>query len=411
MNVLFLTLSNMENVDERGIYTDLVREFANRGINIYVVSPREKRTDLPTQLFSRDKINILKVKTGNITKTANFIEKGISTLLIEKQYLDAIKKYFKNVHFDMVIYSTPPITFERLVRYFKNKHKSKTYLILKDIFPQNAVDINAIKKGGLLWRYFRNKEKRLYQISDVIGCMSKGNVDYILKHNPYIDRNKVEVFPNSIRPIKKAYIDRSTKSKELIKKYNISENTTLFVYGGNLGKPQGIDFLLEVVDNFYKVDNGYLLIVGSGTEYERIKNYIDNKKPKNVKLINKLPKKEYDQLLEIADVGLIFLDRRFTIPNFPSRLTAYMEYSLPVLAATDRNTDLKDVLLESESGFWCESGDISSFIDYANKLSLNKDLRIKMGQNGRKYLEDNYDIRKTIDIMLKHLLMEAKENV
>ena len=75
MNVLFLTLSNMENIDERGIYTDLVREFANRGINIYVVSPRERRRGLPTELIRRDKINILLVRTGNITKTSNFIEK------------------------------------------------------------------------------------------------------------------------------------------------------------------------------------------------------------------------------------------------------------------------------------------------------------------------------------------------
>jgi len=144
--------------------------------------------------------------------------------------------------------------------------------------------------------------------------------------------------------------------------------------------------------------------VGSGTEYSRIEEHINNVKPTNVKLLAKLPKVEYDKLLTIADVGLIFLDKRFTIPNFPSRLTSYMEYSLPILAATDKNTDLKDVLLNSNSGFWCESGDISSFINYANKLSSDEELRLKMGENARKYLEDNYDIIKTIDIILKHIL-------
>lgn len=402
MNVLFLTISNMENVDERGIYTDLVREFANRGINIYVVSPREKRTGLPMELISKDKIHILLVKTGNITKTANFIEKGISTLLIERQYLKAILKYFKDVYFDMVIYATPPITFEKIVRYFKNKHNSKTYLMLKDIFPQNAVDIGLMKNGSLIWKYFREKEKRLYEISDVIGCMSEGNVNYLLKHNPYIEKSKVEVFPNSIKPIERVYITK--KDKLLLDKYGIPKEAVVFIYGGNLGKPQGIDFLLEVISNFHKIKNGYLLIVGSGTEYGRIEKHINNVKPRNVKLLDKLPKAEYDKLLTIADVGLIFLDKRFTIPNFPSRLTSYMEYSLPILAATDKNTDLKDVLINSNSGFWCESGDISSFIEYANRLSSDKDLRIKMGENARKYLEDNYDITKTIDVILKHIL-------
>ena len=120
-------------------------------------------------------------------------------------------------------------------------------------------------------------------------------------------------------------------------------------------------------------------------------------------MFKRLPKEEYDKLVKLADVGLIFLDRRFTIPNFPSRLTSYMENSLPILAATDKNTDLKDVLIESKSGFWCESGDIDTFIRYAQKLSEDNDLRNKMGLNGRLYLEENYDITKTVDILLKHL--------
>jgi len=391
----------MENINERSIYTDLVRELSQRGINIYVVSPREKRINLPTDYRKEGNISILKVKTGNITKTKSFIEKGISTILIEYQYLKAIRKYFNNVKLDMVIYSTPPITFNKIIKYFKRRYNSKTYLILKDIFPQNAVDIGIIKKGSLIWRYFRNKEINLYKNSDIIGCMSKGNLEYILKHNPFLEKDKVEIFPNAIKPIKRIEIRK--KNPEILKKYNIPENAILFVYGGNLGKPQGIDFLLEVVDNFYLVENSYLLIVGSGTEFDRIKAHIENNKPKNVSLLNKLPKEEYDELIKSADVGLIFLDRRFTIPNFPSRLTSYMENSLPILAATDVNTDLKDVIRESNSGFWCESGDINSFIEYANKLSTDEELRKEMGLNSRLYLEENYDITKTVNILLKHL--------
>ncbi len=401
MNILFLTLSNMENINQRGIYTDLVRELSKRGINMYVVSPREKRQNLPTEFVSEGNINILKVKTGNITKTKSFIEKGISTIRIEDQYLNAIIKYFKNIKFDMVIYSTPPITFNKIIRYFKKRDNSKTYLMLKDIFPQNAVDIGAMKYGSLLWKYFRKKEINLYKNSDMIGCMSQGNVEYILKQNPFIDKNKVEIFPNAIKPIER--IETRIKDKEVLKKFNIPFNSTLFVYGGNLGKPQGIDFLLEVGDNFYKVDNGYLLIVGSGTEYSKIESFIKNRKPKNVSLYERLPKDEYDKLISSADVGLIFLDKRFTIPNFPSRLTSYMENSLPVLAATDVNTDLKDVLKDSNSGFWCESGDLDSFIRHAKLLSKDKELRERMGLNGRLYLEENYDVTKTVNILLKHL--------
>lgn len=401
MNILFLTLSDINDINHRGIYADLIRELDKREINTYVVSPRQKREKLPTELIKKNNTQILKVKTGNITQTTSFVEKGISTLMIEYQYLNAIRKYFNDVHFDMIMYSTPPITFNKIIKYYKKNHNSKSYLILKDIFPQNAVDIGLMKKNSILHKVFRKKEINLYKYSDVIGCMSPGNMNYILKHNAYVDKRKVEIFPNAIDPIDLKEIGASDKN--ILKKYNISKDDTIFIYGGNLGKPQGIDYILRVVNNFHKVENGHLLIIGSGTEFNKIDNYIKETKPKNVSIYKKLPKKEYDELVRCADVGLIFLDNRFTIPNFPSRLTSYMENSLPVLAATDPNTDLKDVLNESKSGFWCESKDAESFIKYAKKLTEDSELRKVMGNNGRKYLEENYNIEDTVDILLKHL--------
>ncbi|MDA3884551.1 MAG: glycosyltransferase family 4 protein [Candidatus Delongbacteria bacterium] len=395
-NILLLTLANFEDINKRGIYPDLVKTLADK-CDVFVVSPREKRTKLKTELSIYGNIKTLKVQTGNITK-CGFIEKGISTLLIEKQYLNAINKYFKDIKFDMVMYSTPPITFGKVIKHFKIKHQSISYLILKDIFPQNAVDIGLIKKNGFLHKYFRKKEKQLYELSDYIGCMSPANIKYILDHNPSLDKNKIEVFPNAIIPIEKK--EKSEKDVDLLNRYKIPADSVLFVYGVNLGKPQGIDFLLEVVSNFHRVKKGFLLIVGSGTEYNKLKSHFNTVKPSNAALFGYLHKNEYDKLLGNTDIGLIFLDKRFTIPNFPSRLTAYMESSMPILAATDKNTDIKDVIKNSENGLWSESGDIESFISNANKLADNEELRTKMSTNSRRYLEENYDVRKTVEIIL-----------
>jgi hypothetical protein len=146
MNILFLSISKIKKISERGIYTDLIREFRNRGNNVYVVSPRERRYKKRTEFSNEEGINILRIKTGNITKI-NLIEKGISTLLIEKQFLYGIKKYFNNIVFDLIIYSTPPVTFEKIVQYVKERDNARSYLILKDIFPQNAVDLGLLKKA------------------------------------------------------------------------------------------------------------------------------------------------------------------------------------------------------------------------------------------------------------------------
>jgi len=291
MNILFLTLAYPEGEYARNIYTDLMQEFKERDNNVYVVCQRERRYGKPTEIQIEKGINVLRIKTGNITKT-NIIEKGLTTILLESQFIWAIKKYIRHIKIDLLIYSTPPITFERAVKFVKKLNNCKTYLLLKDIFPQNAVDMGMIKKNSLLWNYFRAKEKRLYVISDFIGCMSKANVEYVLKHNREIVPNKVEECPNCIKPA--PLCSPNDKGVNMRQKLGIPKDAVIFVYGGNLGRPQGIGFLLDVLDNIKERNDIFFLIVGSGTEYARIEHLIQNKKLLNAKIIKTLSKDGYD---------------------------------------------------------------------------------------------------------------------
>jgi glycosyltransferase involved in cell wall biosynthesis len=396
VKVLFLSIANISD----GLYADLLHEFRDRGDTVYLVSQVERRHKLPTSYTVNDGIHWLRVRTGNIRNVGN-IEKGISTILIEQQFINAIKKYLSDVQFDLVLYSTPPVTFERAIRYIKNKYQCLAYLLLKDIFPQNAVDMHMIKKKSLIWRYFRAKEKRLYAISDYIGCMSPANVAYVLKHNPEVVEDKIEVCPNSIKP-KPLSEFTAIEGAHIRNKYCVPQNATLFVYGGNLGKPQGIQFLLKALEELKDKGNIFFLIVGSGVEYPTIKEAINKNKYKNVSLHPLLPKDDYDSLLSVADVGLIFLDHRFTIPNFPSRLLAHLESATPVLAATDIHTDIKDVILESKCGMWIESSDVKGFAALVEKMSSDAVNLKEMGLSGRNYLEKNYMVSMCYDIITSH---------
>lgn len=401
MKILFLSLSRFDDVNVRGIYSDLMREFIRRGNEVFIASPTERRFGKPTHLIDSENCHILKIKTLNIQKI-NIIEKGIGTLLLEYQFDSAIRKYWGNVKFDLVLYATPPITFNRVIERIKRRCGARSYLMLKDIFPQNAVDLGMMKEGGFLHRMFRKKEERLYQISDRIGCMSPANCEYVIKHNPAVGPAKVELCPNAIEPIGIKPTSDEERS-ELLGELNIPVDKTIFIYGGNLGKPQGIDFLLEVVTANEKRDNSYIIIVGNGTEYPKIEKWFSENNPKNAKLLSALPKDKYDNLIRAAHVGLIFLDRRFTIPNFPSRLLSYLENSMPVLLATDPNTDMGRIAQENGFGMWSLSGDIDKFMANMDELSSNNDRTTAMGSIGQRYLIDNYSIEKTADIIIKSL--------
>ena len=286
-----------------------------------------------------------------------------------------------------------------IINKIKNRNHARTYLLLKDIFPQNAVDIGIMPSSGILYHTFRKKEQKLYQLSDYIGCMSPANVKYLLKHNPEINPESVEVCPNSVE----LEINFPTIEKDKIKeKFGIPAQSVVFIYGGNLGKPQGLDFLLKVLDSNRDKKNIYFLVVGSGTEYGKMAQWFDSNKPENAQLLSALSKQDYDELVQSSDVGLIFLDPRFTIPNYPSRLLSYLEYKMPVLMATDVNTDIGAIAEENGYGVWCENGDVDKFNSLVDKLVANPVLRTLMGEKGYKYLEENYTVEHSYDIIMKH---------
>ncbi len=400
MNILFLTTGRMDNIEQRSLYPDLLRCFRDKGHNIYTVSSYEKREERETELINENGAHMLHVKIGNLTQT-NKIEKGFSTLRIEKQYLDAIKKYFANIKFDLVMYSTPPITLVKVIEFLKKRDYCQTYLLLKDIFPQNAVDLGMLRKTGikgLLYRFFRNKEQSLYKISDYIGCMSQANVDYIVENNPELNPEIVEICPNCIDVIDMSVNDDTRKT--IREKYNLPQDKKIFIYGGNLGKPQGIDFMISCLRSQAYNEKYFFLIVGAGTEFDKLQAYIDKEMPLNVKLLKRIPKEDYDAMVGACDVGLIFLDHRFTIPNFPSRLLAYMQAKLPVLAVTDPHSDVGKVVVDGGFGWWCESNDIDGFSKLISKINFEK---IEMQKDIEFfYLVNNYSVERAYSIIMKH---------
>ena len=169
MNILFLTMAQMLDINNYGIYTDLMRKFANEGHNVHIATPLQRRTRLNTHIINTNNVHILGIKTLNVTKT-NTIEQGVGQILLEYQFINAIKKYWVNTHFDLILYSTPPITFTNVIKYLKQKNPTAvTYLLLKDIFPQNAIDLGMLTESGIkgiLYSFFRRKEKELYRLSN-----------------------------------------------------------------------------------------------------------------------------------------------------------------------------------------------------------------------------------------------------
>ena len=393
MKVLYIGQFDI-SLNGKGIFRDIVSALLQKGHKVILCcadSIYEK-----TQVVEENGVKKVEVKVPN-QFGVNVVKKGIILLCLERVIRNAVDEYLSNEKFDLVLYATPPITFANVIKYCKKKFGCKSYLMLKDIFPQNAVDLQMMSKTGLtgiIYKIFRAKEKKLYKYSDAIGCMSQANIDYLKAHNDNLQGKKIELFPNAVIVGQGNAPDKSD-DRSILDKYGVPKDKMVFIYGGNLGKPQGLDFLEKGIKSVSGSNDVYFIIIGKGSEKKKLFAALNG--VENVLTLDALPKEEYEKLCAQCDVGMIMLDKRFTIPNYPSRMLSYMQNAMPMFACTDKNTDVRQLVEEQANcGKWCYSDDVDAFKSSIEWFVNNKDRLAKLGKNGYNYMVKHFNVEDNV---------------
>lgn len=395
MKILFLTISMPNLSGSSNMYAALIHELARNGHEVCVVAPvaASERTEIESV---SEKLRLLKVKSLPLFGV-NLVRKGIANVLLPFIYQRAIDRYLKGEKFDLIITPTPPITLANVVARMKKRSRAKTYLILRDIFPQNAVDLGFMKKWWPLYWHFRRQEKKLYRVCDKIGCMSQGNIDYIRKHDPEVPAEKLHILENfqTVEPLVPA-------TEDLKAKYGVGGKFVV-IFGGNMGVPQKLENVLALA-KACEADypDVVFLLVGKGVQQARIRKMIDEMNLSNTILKDFIPYQDYQKLVAQCDIGLISLNERFTIPNIPSKTLSYFNLKIPVLASLDAATDYGKILEDINAGLWSIAGDVPALKANFDKLYRDPERRKQMGENGRRYLETHMS-----DKVAYRVLMDA----
>ena len=397
MNILHISIAYPKS-GASNIYSDLDTALVENGHNVCVAVSDNTAGELSASM--ENGIEVMRIASRKIFSVGP-VQKALA--FIELPYLmkRAIGEKFGSRKFDLIIFEAPPVTLWKAVKWAKKKFSCPAYLMQKDIFPQNAVDLKMFSKHSLPYFYFRRQEIKMLQTADAIGCMSDGNIRYILEHNTYLNKDKVCLFPNTEKLSPMISDEQKRSARQAIsKKFGIPPEACVFIFGGNMGRPQDIPFLCGALKCLNGNKRAYFLCIGTGNEAGRLKSFIESNNITNAKYFAKMPRDDYIEAARGCDVGLVVLNSNFTIPNYPSKTLGYMQSSLPILAATDTNTDYKD-LIESaaECGLWCNSSDTGAFVQAVERFSGDENLRRKLGRNGRKYFEENFQVSRSVEIL------------
>ncbi len=371
---------------------DLGIELHKQGHSVTVITPN-CLNDNDLELSTESELTVARIKTGKL--------KGVSRLsrAIREAQLSATmwrkgKDFFRNHPCDLILFYSPSIFFGELVRKLKSLWKCPSYLILRDIFPQWAVDAGVMKKG-LAYKYFRMKELEQYAAADIIGVQSQANLDYFTTNLPN-KRYDLEVIHNWTTLNDQEFVPANYREKLGL------QDKVVFFYGGNIGVAQDIDNIVRLADRLMAHTEIQFLLVGDGSEVERLKALIVEKELTNISILPPVGQQEYLAMLSEFDIGLISLDKRLQTQNFPGKLLGYMYFSKPMLCSVNPGNDLKTMLERSEAGLCSLNGEDSVLL--ANALSLAKDaaLRQKIGSNARQLLEQDFAVSVVARRILSH---------
>jgi len=380
---------------------DLAAEFRGLGHQPVVAAP-DHRLTRPSAVSVEDGITVLRVRTDRLKGARRFL-RGITEWYLPTAMWRAGRAFFQANPCRLVVYYSPTIFFGPLVRKLKQLWKCPSYLILRDIFPQWAVDAGVLRTGSLTHRFLRHKELQQYQAADVIAVQSPANLQYF-REQGLEDKYRLDVLYNWTAVNEREIAQRDDRGRLGLR------NKVVFFYGGNIGVAQDMDNIVRLAKDLSDRPDIHFLLVGQGSEVPRLSAKIKRIGLDNILLHPAVEQEQYLGMLSQFDVGLISLDRGLKTHNFPGKMLGYMYFRLPILASINAGNDLKAVLEDARAGFVCLTGQRDQLRQNAVKLAQDAGLREEMGRNARKLLERTFSAERAA-LQILHGIEERPHDV
>lgn len=341
---------------------DLAQEFLKQGHDVTVMVPSSEQSET-WKIEELNNVPVLRLKSLR-TKDIGYVRRTISELLLPFIMLRGLRKSPLGLgRWDGVVWYSPSIFLGPMVRALKRGSGCKGYLILRDIFPEWAVDMGLMGRG-LPYRFFKVIERYQYSVADTIGVQTPANLAY-LQAWASRPRRKLEVLQNWLAEAPNTGCSLSVAAGPLA-------GRTIFVYAGNMGVAQGMDILLDLAARLrHRRDLGFLF-VGRGSDAARLAADAAARGLDNVVFHDELEPWEIPGLFAQCHFGIVSLDPRHKTHNIPGKFLTYMQAGLPVLARINPGNDLSDLIERDGVGRVCTDNTVDTLQRLAEDMANHR---------------------------------------
>lgn len=337
---------------------DLSLELVRQGHALTVLVPAPE-LDQPWQLESMDGVEVLRLKAPR-TKDVGLVRRALAELWMPvAMWRNLRRSPLRSRGWDGVVWYSPTIFLGPLAWALKRRSRCRSYLVLRDIFPEWAVDMGLMGRG-LPYRFFKLVERLQYAVADVIGVQAQSALAYFETWARGPGR-RVEVLQNWLADAPVQHCSISVSGGPLA-------GRRIFVYAGNMGLAQGMDLLLDLAAAMRERSDVGFLFVGRGSEAVRLRDAAVQRGLDNVQFHDEIDPAEIPALYAQCHVGLVALDPRHRTHNIPGKFLSYMWAGLPVLASINRGNDLAAMIRQSGVGRVCEEHEVAPLKQGAEEL-------------------------------------------
>ncbi|MDC1264477.1 glycosyltransferase family 4 protein [Amylibacter sp.] len=365
---------------------DLSLEFIKQGYDVTVLLPSSNAIK-GWSVEEYHGVELVRLKVPK-TKDVNYKRRTLSEFLMPHAMRRNLKKSpLAEKKWDAIIWYSPSIFLGPLVKYIKKKSACKSYLIIRDIFPEWALDMGLIGRGLGYW-FFSTVANYQYSVADIIGVQTSGNKIYFHAWKK-IPGRRLEVLSNWLG-------ERTNVECSIVLDNSKLAGRKIFVYAGNMGIAQGVDILLELAEKMSQRSDVGFIFVGRGSELTRLKRMALQLRLENTLFYDEIEPDEILQLYNQCSVGLVSLAHAHKSHNIPGKFLSYMQAGMPVLANVNRSNDLISLIRTEGIGAVSDTNNCEELYDLATKLLEKIDNEVDYKTRCKALFEINFNVRNTV---------------
>lgn len=360
---------------------ELAEDMQRRGHGVAVVTcaPRYNLApqDRERSWSAREVVNgieVVRVAAPAIHHVSHW-RRGLGQLLLPLAFYRAAQRLERP---DVLLVYSPPLTLGVAAHWLARRWGSAFVLNVQDLFPQNAIDLGALR-SPLLISFFRRLERYVYRHAAAVSVHSPGNAAWLRAQG--VAAAKLHTIPNwvDLEP----FADRAGENP-FRRQLGLGDRFVV-LFAGVMGYAQDMEMIVEAAARLADEPRVVFLLVGEGSERTGVERRVHELGLKNVRLLPFVSRDDYPALVAASNVGLVTLKKTMKTPVVPSKLATYMAAARPVLASLNPESDACALIRRADCGLLVPPGDAEALAAAVRRLLEHPQQAADLGARGRAF--------------------------